>query len=249
MRKLKASAHAFLWKRGWKLVPANVSEFRSDTYTRHNARRLEHLASLGIPVRGMTVLEVGAGIGDHSHYFIDRECRMVITEAHPENLRYLRHRYPEHDVRFLNIESPAPPTGAPFDLVYCYGLLYHLSNPEQALTFLSATCRKMLFLETCLSHGDDNRRVVEDGDGATEAYSGIGCRPTRSWLFGKLRELFEYVYIPRTQPNHEEFPIDWTDPAKHRMDIFKRAIFVASRERIDNDMLVPTLLDRQTRHV
>lgn len=47
--------------------------FHSYDYLRHNARRLEHLASLGLPITGRSVLEVGAGIGDHSHFYIDRE--------------------------------------------------------------------------------------------------------------------------------------------------------------------------------
>ena len=49
-----------------------VNTFFHPQYVRHNARRLEHLASLRIPVVRMTVLEVGAGIGDHSHYYMDR---------------------------------------------------------------------------------------------------------------------------------------------------------------------------------
>lgn len=81
-----------------------VQVFHSDHYLRHNARRLEHLASLRIPVAGMTVLEVGAGIGDHSHYYIDRGCSITITEARAENLDYLKRRYPDVHVRFLDMD-------------------------------------------------------------------------------------------------------------------------------------------------
>lgn len=224
-------------------------QFHSDHYTRHNARRLEHLASLRIPVANMTVLEVGAGIGDHSHYYLDRGCKVTITEARPENLSYLKERYPNETVLDFDMESPHPLPSAPFDLVHCYGLLYHLKNPAQALEFLSKNARKMLFLESCVSFGDTEaiNPVDELQHDFTQAWSGTGCRPTRLWLFRQLQRLFEHVYIPRTQPNHEEFPIDWTAPEKHKSYLM-RAVFIASRAKLENPLLSSELVEQQARH-
>lgn len=226
-----------------------VNAFHTDHYLRHTARRLEHLASLRIPVAGLSVLEVGAGIGDHSHYYIDRGCRITITEARAENLAHLRNRYPDCTVRFLDMESPRPVEGAPFDVVHCYGLLYHLSNPKQALAFLGQHAGGMLLLETCVSFGDNEaiNLTGEEQFDPKQAYSGTGCRPTRPWLFRGLKSLFEYVYVPTTQPCHVEFPLDWTSPEKHKTTL-QRAIFVASRKPLDNELLSTSLLPRQTRH-
>lgn len=228
--------------------PDPVSHFHSNTYLRHNARRLEHLASLRIGVAGLSVLEVGAGIGDHSHYYIDRGCRITITEAREANLQYLRGRYPGHEIRQLDLDHPEPLGQAPFDVVHCYGVLYHLADPERALAFLASHCGGMLFLETRVSPGEEDaiNQVGEKKDRPTEAFSGVGCRPTRPWLFGQLRRHFAYVYIPKTQPNHEEFPVDWTRPAPPSRSI--RAIFIASREPIDNNLLLTELPVFQSRH-
>src|SRR5438045_3527021 len=57
--------------------------FHSWHYLRHTSRRLEHLASLSIPIFNTSVLEAGAGVGDHSHYYLDRGCQITITEARP----------------------------------------------------------------------------------------------------------------------------------------------------------------------
>ena len=226
-----------------------VGNFHSPHYLRHNARRLEHLASLHVPVAGLSVLEVGAGIGDHSHYYIDRGCKITITDSRLENIRYLRALYPSCDVLFLDMENPSPLNGSPFAIVHCYGLLYHLSNPEQALEFLSRQTSKILFLETCVSFGNDEaiNLVTENRYNPTQADSGTGCRPTRPWLYRKLQTLFEYVYIPMTQPNHEEFPLDWNSREKHHAS-FQRAVFIASREKLKNKILVPSLIDIQIRH-
>jgi len=222
--------------------------FRSDDYLRHNARRLEHLASLGIDVSGKRVLEVGAGIGDHSHYYIDRGCSLTITEGRPENVDHLRQRY-GLPIQQLDLDQPDSVAGAPYEVVHCYGLLYHLSRPAEAIAFLGRQCSGVMFLETCVSFGDERavNLVSEEAANPTQAVSGTGCRPTRPWVFSELQKHFPHVYIPRTQPNHAEFPLDWTAPEKHTA-VLSRAVFVASKSAIANPVLSPELLPRQVRH-
>ena len=87
--------------------------------------------------------------------------------------------------------------------------------------------------------------VTESVKRRTQSFSGGGCRPTRAWIFDKLNELFEYVYVPLTQPNYHEFHLDWSVPNEHGLS---RAIFIASREKMDNNLLSPTLVNCQIRH-
>jgi hypothetical protein len=229
--------------------PSPTVFFRSDHYVRHNARRLEHLASLRLPVANRTVLEVGAGVGDHSHYYLDRACKVTITEGRTESVRILKSRYPGADVRWLDLDSAECDMDRTFEVVHCYGLLYHLRRPEAALDFMARHCEGMVLLETCVSFGDDDRvhPVSEDPSDPTQAVSGTGCRPTRRWVFERLKQSFPFVYVPLTQPNHEEFPLDWTSPEAHTRTL-SRSVFIASRRHIDSSLLSPTLLDRQERH-
>jgi Methyltransferase domain len=234
---------------GIGLVSESVKNFHSNQYLRHNARRLEHLASMQIPVAGMTVLEVGAGIGDHSNYYTDRNCSITITEARDENLRHLKQRYPDCTVKLLDLEKPFLEEAEKFDVVHCYGLLYHMSNPAEVLDFLGKHCQGMLLLETCVSFGNEKQinLIAENQVSPTQAFSGTGCRPTRTWIFDKLKENFEYVYVPLTQPNHEEFPLDWNAPNNHSTSL-SRAVFVASRKELNNSILVRELIMEQIRH-
>jgi len=119
---------------GLRITPEEA--FLSWDYMRHNQRRQEHLASLGLDIRGSTVLEVGAGIGDHTSFFLDRDCRVVTSDAREENLKQLRRRYPDIEVRRLDLDSPPSTFEGAFDIVYCYGLLYHLQNPAGATPYL-----------------------------------------------------------------------------------------------------------------
>jgi len=209
---IKKIARYFLYKCGYVIVRASsyAGVFHSDAYLRHTSRRLEHLASLGVDVSGKSVLEVGAGIGDLSHYYVDRGCTITITEGRSVNLAFLRERYPDLDVRSLDVENPVSLDG-PFDIVHCYGLLYHVKNPEKVIEFLAGQTRSLLFLETRVSFGDEVsiNYTEEKRLHRTEAISGIGCEPTRAWLMNELKKHFDFAYMTVTQPNHDEFPIDW----------------------------------------
>ena len=52
-----------------------------------------------------------------------------------------------------DVESLNGTVTGTFDVVYCYGLLYHLENPAAALSAMAARCRDLLLLETCVSFG------------------------------------------------------------------------------------------------
>jgi len=229
--------------------PTPLEAFHSDNYLRHTARRLEHLASLGLPVAGKSVLDVSSGIGDHARFYMDRGCKVTMTEVRDENLDVLRARFPGCDIQHLDMESPAPLRGAPFEVIHCYGLLYHLGKPDVALEYLAGVCSGMLLLETCVSPGDleDMHPVKEDPGNPTWAFSGGACRPTRPWIFNRLKALFPFVYMPVTQPNHPQFILDWA-AAEPNDKVLTRSVFVASKSELKHPLLVPAIPMMQEKH-
>ena len=127
--------------------------FWADHYIHHNQRRQEHLASLGLPLARRRVLELGAGIGDHTTFFLDRECEICVTDGRAENVEFLRKRYHWMRVEMIDLEQPLT-FREPFEVVYSYGLLYHLSDPASAIAKMASLCTDLLLLETCVSPGD-----------------------------------------------------------------------------------------------
>ena len=215
-----------------------------------NAARLDHLASLGLPLHDRRVLEVGAGIGLLTEFFIDRGCSVLSTDARSENVAEMRRRYPAREVTQLDLERADDVAAAgTFDIAYCYGTLYHLSNPEIVLRAL-AQVSSMLLLETCCTPGDteDVNIVLEDLAVKNQASSGLGCRPTRPWVLRRVRDLWGHAYVPITQPSHREFPLVWSDlPREVRPTDNTRAIFVGSRPPLDSALLTEDLPDVQLR--
>ena len=219
-------------------------DFLGIPYQAHNKKRLEHLASLNLDLNNKSVLEVGAGIGCHTQFFIDRGCEIVSTDARDENIKILKTRY--SNIKVLNVDLDSPfSLGIQFDIVYCYGTLYHLCKPEIAIRSMSFHCKDILLLETCVDFNLDAGVTMcpEDSNGASQSFAGMGCRPSRKWVFIELKRYFDNVYIPITQPDHPEFPIDWKK--KRKDNNLTRAIFIGSRKKLDNNLLTNKLIMKQ----
>jgi SAM-dependent methyltransferase len=229
---------------GFRIAPE--TDFHSDRYLALTHRRLEHLATLNLRIEGRTVLEVGAGIGDFTSFFLARGCRVIASDGRTTNVAILRRRFPSIDVRLFDVENGKAAEDLRAEVVCCYGLLYHLSRPVEALRLMGQRCDGFMLVETCVSCGEEFavNPVYERRWYPSQAISGTGCRPTRRWVRDELRRSFPHVYMPTTQPWHPEFPADWTAIDSKELT---RAIFVASREAINNPLLTESIPERQSR--
>lgn len=211
-----------------------------------NRARQEHLASIGLDLNNKRVLEVGAGIGLHTDFFLNLNCDVTVTDGNKENVSEIRRRHPTLRSEVLNLElnEPLSHLGS-YDLVYCYGLLYHVKNAESALARLAEVCSGQILLETCVSLGQYEEIIyLQDFISNNQAISGIGSRPTRIWVQNKLRKYFGYAYIPVTQPDHPDFPLNWLCP---HTNLLYRSIFVGSKVPLSNESLQTNLPSEQAK--
>lgn len=223
--------------------------FHSDEQLRLNARRLEHLAWLGVVRPGKAVLEVGAGLGDLTMFFTSRGGNVTVTEGRPglvELIRAGQGQVPSKRAAVLDLEKcPAIPI-LRADIVMCASVLHLISKPAEALAFLRSCAAPtgILLLETPVSAARDEslNPCVESTDRPDGSISGHGCRPTRPWVWNTLKKLYPHVYLPRSQPCHDEFPLDWAGTIRTPT---ARAVFVASMAPLNNPRLAGELLDAQ----
>ena len=205
-----------------------------------NEARLCHLASLGLDLKNKRVLEVGGGIGLHTCFFESQGCDVLFTEARPDNLEEARRRYPHRKTAMVNLDTASDLSRlGRFDIVYCYGTLYHLSNPSNALRILSQICDEMILVETCVTPGDDEQLhpEAEPSSVANQAFTGIGCRPTRAWVMRELRSHMGFAYQTATQPHHHDFEPHWLKPTPRKL---YRAVFVGAKAPLANRQLSET---------
>jgi SAM-dependent methyltransferase len=220
-----------------------VESFDTDAALELNETRLTHLASLKLPIDGRDVLEVGAGVGRLTCFFIDRGCSVVATEARPENVAELRRRLPTVDVREADVEESLEDLGR-FDVVFCYGVLYHLESPLRALRNMAAVCDDLLLIETMVCDSRDAVLRLEDETKAlNQALRGLAHRPSPSYLALALNRVgFDYVYAASNPPDHPDYRFSWLDNMDTARDgALLRGVFVASRTPLPRSALTSLL--------
>jgi SAM-dependent methyltransferase len=219
-----------------------VPLFDQGFYRDITAARLEHLAALDLPLAGRSVIDVGCGIGRLSEFFMERGCDVLCVDGRGENIEQLRRLYPERRAAVVDVTTDQLLEHGSFDVVFCYGLLYHLTDPLAFLRSAASICRELMIVETCIT--DSDQRVaflVDDPDDPTMALNRVASRPSPAYVATGLRLAgFEHVYSPVSLPRHRDF--DYTrrsDLAHLRDGDVMRDIFVASRRELRLDALRP----------
>jgi SAM-dependent methyltransferase len=210
-----------------------------------NAARLQWLEAVDLPVAGKRVLDAGCGVGHFGPFYLCRGCSVTGLDGRAENIAILRERHPRIDGRVGDLQTIDLSTLGDFDVVHCFGLLYHLDSPVAALRNMHAVCRELLVLETMVCDSSRPLVVLADEDkSVNQALEGLGCRPSPSFVALALNRIgFRCVYGTNDPPHHPDFQIAWNDDlAVSRAGANLRCIFVASREPIDRPLLV-SLLD------
>jgi len=219
----------------------DLPAFDQPFYTDITNARIQHLKSLNLPVSGKTVIDVGCGIGRLSDFFAEQNSDIFCVDGRPENIETLRSLYPERKAEVVDLETQAILDYGKFDIVFCYGLLYHLADPFGFLKTAYKICNEMMLIETCITDADDCilRLVPEDEADVTQAVHAIGCRPSSSYVITCLRMSgFKYIYTPTELPNHVEFRYQRSNDFSYlKKGRLIRDIFIASHREIVNSKL------------
>jgi 2-polyprenyl-3-methyl-5-hydroxy-6-metoxy-1,4-benzoquinol methylase len=176
-----------------------------------NNARMEALASIPINFEGKTVLEVGSGPGLLSDFFLRRGSLLTITDGRSELLNVAEeiHRGMAtlSSVEQVNLEDisslKSEIKSAKYEIVFAFGILYHLSNPQNVISELANLCSGVLLMETVVnSYADIGEIVVERLD-FNQALK-YGSRLSVMEYINCLKMQFENVYFPN-QPVHVDF--------------------------------------------
>jgi SAM-dependent methyltransferase len=211
-----------------------------------NQARIANLASMGLPLAGKRVLDIGCGVGHLGARLAEMGANVVCVDGREGNIASLRTRYPQLEAHVGNVEAEDLSRLGRFNIVFCYGLLYHLENPLQSLRNMADLCDEMLLLETIIcDHETALVRVEDESTDVNQALGGIAGRPTPHYVVLALnRAGFPFVYAPVTPPEHEDFRFEWRNNLDCARDGHNlRCIFVASRTELKNAALTSLLRD------
>lgn len=175
-----------------------AKSFLGDSQMGTNESRIRHLHSLRLNFRGKSVLEAGAGIGLLTEYFTHRSCKILSTDGRPENVAAVKRLWPEIETKLIDLDKEKDLSHlGQFEIVFCYGLLYHFAEPARSLEMLANVCDRIMIVESKTSSAKDvDSHPLPEPDLPDQALHGMGCRPTRKWIVDTMGSHFEFVYIP-----------------------------------------------------
>jgi SAM-dependent methyltransferase len=205
---------------------------------------MDHLDSLNLALAGKRVLDLGCGVGHLGARLAQMGCDVVCVDSRPENIDALRSRYPQLEGRVADADNDDLTPFGRFDVVFSYGLLYHLENPLRAIRNMASICDQMLLLETIVTdHVSAIVRIEDESKDFNQAMTGLGCRPTPHYVTLALhRAGFDNVYAPKKVPAYPDFQFEWKNNLESNRDGHNlRCTFVAARSPLQNDTLAPLL--------
>lgn len=215
--------------------------FDLDFYKEITNARLRHFESLALPLSGKSLIDVGCGVGRFSAFLAEQGADVFCVDGRVENVEKLREFYPSRKCAVVDVESTDLLEHGSFDVVFCYGLLYHLSDPYGFIKNASKICKEMMIIETCIMDAADPvvRLVQEDQQNATQALHPMGCRPSPSYVSACLKlSGFEFIYKPVNLPEHPQFNYSLKNDYSYlKQGHLIRDIFIASRNKISSNLL------------
>jgi len=103
----------------------HLPDFDRPSYVDVTEARLAHLRSLNLPIAGKTVIDLGCGIGRLSEFFVEQGCDVFCVDGREDNIQQLKKLYPNRKTAIVDLETEDISKYGTFDIVFCYGILYH----------------------------------------------------------------------------------------------------------------------------
>lgn len=185
--------------------------FDADHYEKLNRSREEALKAVlkGLTARLnlRTAIDVGCGAGYFSKFLSSQGFEITAVDGRAENVEETKRRVPNAKVATINAEDSRLGELGRFDLVFCFGLLYHLENPFQTIRSLYQMTGQLLLAEGVIFPGEEVLMgLVDEGHGEDQGLNFVAFYPTEACLVKMMyRAGFKNVYKYKEMPKHPDF--------------------------------------------
>jgi hypothetical protein len=192
----------------------SINNFRTDRYYWINEYRWRLLLQTGISFKDKTIFEPGAGIGDQTAWLLQQGARSILTSDGREiNVGVLKKRFatnPKVTAMKGDLENclDLPEFQVKTDLVYCWGVYYHINDPMPDFPILKklSSIAPMIIMDFQASLTGSDYLSSFHFDSSSASISHESGRQTMSTMASTIRDIFGFAYFPAEQMN-------WNDPA------------------------------------
>jgi SAM-dependent methyltransferase len=191
------------------------------------------LGELNSSLRLETAIDVGCGIGYFSGFLQSMGFDVTAVDGRADNAAEATRRIPFISFHVMNAEDPQLQSLGTFDLVLCFGLLYHLENPFLVIRQLQAMTRSLLLVEgMCVPGEQSTMELLDEGSIDDQGLNYVGFYPSEPCLIKMLyRAGYPFVFRLRQPP--ADFRFIGTRSRKR-----ERTLLVASKVELTTPSLV-----------
>lgn len=221
-----------------KVTASPQTVFDSGHYLRHIEARGQLISRLAPALKSSlglaTALDAGCGIGFFASLLRESGLDVSAFDGRQKNVEEARVRYPGIPFHQGDIEDSSILGLGSFDLVLCFGLLYHLENPMRAIRNLRALTGKVLLLESmCIASHDAFMLLREEPRDESQSLTDLAFYASEGCLVKMLyRSGFKAVYRPASLPDHDDFK----ETKEHAR---RRTVLLAAYEPLPVPNLIP----------
>ena len=182
-----------------------------------------------------SAIDVGCGLGHFAGFLKDLGFDVTAVDGRQQNVDEARRRHSNIRVLQFDAQDPQLPALGKFDLVLCFGLLYHLENPMLAIRHLKEMTGKLLLVEAVVYPADEPiMAMIEESPHEDQGLNHVAFYPTEACLLKMFyRAGFVHAYKFRVQPDHPDY---FARRGKPRI----RSMLAASHSPLDSKLLVRT---------
>jgi SAM-dependent methyltransferase len=154
-----------------------------------------------------SALDVGCGVGEFSGFLSEIGFRVVAVDGRVDNVAEGQRRHPQVEFLSANAEDLSAVDIGTFDMVLCFGLLYHLENPFRAIRNLHALTKSVLIVESmCAPNTEPSMELLDEFVTENQGLTYVAFYPSESCLVKMLyRSGFPFVYGLAKPLEHDLF--------------------------------------------
>ena len=209
------------------LTPFDQREYRELIEARGETLR-RTVGRLKSALNLSNALDAGCGVGFFSEVLAECGLEACGFDGRPENVVEASNRFPKIPFAQADIQDRTIVELGSFDLVVCFGVLYHLENPLLAVRNLRELTEKCLLVESmCLPEDRPSMLLRTEPRQEDQSLTDSAFYPSEGSLVKMLyRAGFRSVYRVMPLPDHDDFR-ETTEHAR------RRTVLLASFESID----------------
>ncbi len=211
--------------------------FDAQHYELLNKARADAIAKIIPPLQSSlglkTALDLGCGLGHFSAFLSNLGLEVLGVDGREENVLESRRRYPHLKFELADAQDPNLSSLGQFDLVFCYGLLYHLENPFVTIRSICKMARKLVTVEGVVYPSPEPVLVLLDENTCEDqGLNYVAYYPSEAALAKMLaRSGYPECYLPAVTPDHPVYHLG-------RGGFRRRAILFASPKPLQSESLI-----------